>query len=226
MKNLFNKQFSLTKLFKKIFNFLFPSFCMGCGLYNSILCTKCVQKIKPVYYTKCDWIYPLFDYHDPIIRKMIWHLKYRNKTIIAICFADLLHEHILEYIGDKYIFNEMNSPLLIPIPLSKNGLRKRGYNQSLLIAKRLSFINKEYFKFTNNILYKIKDTKKQVDIKNRNERLKNLNESFLIKNKKLVHKQDVILIDDVVTTGATLCEAKKVLKKAGAKNIIAFTIAH
>ena len=81
-----------------------------------------------------------------------------------------------------------------------------------------------------NILIKIKDTEHQARIKNRNERIKNMTGTFAIKdlekNKKLIMKKNIILIDDILTTGATLSEARKVLRQAGARKVIAFTVAH
>ena len=84
----------------------------------------------------------------------------------------------------------------------------------------------------NNILIKIKETEHQARIKNRNVRLKNLIGSFVIKSDKqnknvnLIRNRNIILIDDITTTGATLKEAQKILKQAGARKVIAFTVAH
>ena len=81
-----------------------------------------------------------------------------------------------------------------------------------------------------NILIKIKDIEHQARIKDRKERIKNIIGSFAIKNPEknieLIKNKNVILIDDILTTGATLSEARKVLKQAGARKIIAFTVAH
>ena len=73
---------------------------------------------------------------------------------------------------------------------------------------------------------KNKETIHQANIKNRNIRLKNLIGSFIVKNKEEIKNRNIILIDDITTTGATLNEARKTLKKAGAKKIVAFTVAH
>ena len=83
-------------------------------------------------------------------------------------------------------------------------------------------------KLENNILIKPKETEHQARIENRQKRLKNILGSFSVKNEKveLVKGRNIILIDDIATTGATLNEARKILKQAGAGKIIAFTIAH
>jgi len=153
-------------------------------------------------------------------------LKYRERTILAKVFSKFLYEHILDELNDIQIFGSTEKPLLIPIPLSKKGFHKRGYNQCLLIAKHLSFIDDSYFELTKSVLYKTRNTKNQMEIKDKKKRLQNLHGCFEVKNSECVVGRNIILIDDVVTTGATLIEAKKVLKKAGAKKVIAFTIAH
>ena len=131
--------------------------------------------------------------------------------------------------------------ILIPIPLSRRRYRERGYNQAELICKELikldsnSNINLRYgvdekmernFSLEKNILIKIKETEHQANIKDRRDRLKNLVGSFYVKNPEVIKSKNIVLIDDVLTTGATLTEAKKILKQNGARKIIAFTIAH
>ena len=225
MKKLLKKQVDIIK--NGFLNFLFPVFCIGCKKYNELLCNDCAAKItRAVAPRKYSWIYPLFDYRDKIIKKVIWRLKYREKTMFAEPLANLLHEHILDELHDMHTFGSMERPLIVPIPLSKKSLAKRGYNQSALIAKRLSFIDDSSFKLEKDVLYKTRDTKNQMEIKDRKKRLQNLHGCFEVKNPERVLGRNIILIDDVVTTGATLIEAKKVLKKAGAKKVIAFTIAH
>lgn len=121
-------------------------------------------------------------------------------------------------------------PILIPIPLSKKRLCERGYNQAELICKELIKINNLRhgvdIKLENKVLIKPKETKHQAKIENRGERLLNIVGSFDIQNAELIKNRNIILIDDITTTGATLSEAKKVLKHFGARKIIAFAVAH
>ena len=81
-------------------------------------------------------------------------------------------------------------------------------------------------KVSNKILKKIKETEHQARLKDRSVRLKNLLGTFEIVDRDLVRGRNIILVDDVTTTGATLSEAKKVLRAAGARKVIAVTIAH
>ena len=109
------------------------------------------------------------------------------------------------------------SVVIIPIPLSPKRLRQRGYNQSELIGHFLS--DRLSVRMKADILIKIKDTPSQVEIKDRKERLKNLQGAFAVKNPEEIKDKIVILVDDIITTGATLNEAKKVLKQAGAGKV-------
>ena len=149
---------------------------------------------------------------------------------MANVFAEILYEKIIEELSELSVMENFHAPLLIPIPLSNKRHRERGYNQSELICKEIIKINNLRhgvdMKLENNILIKPKETEHQARIHNRSERLKNIIGSFAIKNAELIKNKNIILIDDITTTGATLAEAKKILKQNGARKVIAFTIAH
>jgi len=83
-----------------------------------------------------------------------------------------------------------------------------------------------YLKLEKDTLIKPKDTKHQAHIENRSERLKNIIGSFAVKNPEAIKGKNIILIDDILTTGATLTEARKILKYSGARKVVAFTVAH
>ncbi|MDO8659225.1 MAG: phosphoribosyltransferase family protein, partial [Candidatus Parcubacteria bacterium] len=152
----------------------------------------------------------------------------------AKIFAEILYEKIIEELSDLIVMENFRNIILIPIPLSKKRYRERGYNQAELICRELIKINNLRhgvdMKLEKDILIKPKETEHQARIENRRERLKNIIGSFAIKNEKLslskIKNKNIILIDDITTTGATLNEARKVLKQNGARKIIAFTVAH
>ncbi|MGB9608923.1 MAG: ComF family protein, partial [Minisyncoccia bacterium] len=122
----------------------------------------------------------------------------------------------------KYNFLNMQNFIVIPIPLSKQRLKTRGFNQSELIAKSFA----DFFKIPlkTDLLFRIKNSKPQSEIKDLNQRKLNVLNCFQIKNQELLKGKNIFLIDDVVTTGATIYEAVKVLKSAGAKKIIVLAI--
>lgn len=172
-------------------------------------------------------IISLFSYSDPPIKALIWELKYRgDKRAVDIC-ADALYECLIGELGRRNPHENFTDPLLLPIPLSKKRSAKRGFNQSELIAEKMSHRDAEkHFIVRTDVLYKIRDTKNQTSIKDKKERQKNLQGCFAVKDIALVKNRNIILIDDVVTTGSTLLEAKKTLLDAGARKVIAFAIAH
>jgi ComF family protein len=110
--------------------------------------------------------------------------------------------------------------------MHKNNLKERGYNQSELIVREIfKFDDGKNFDISLDALSKIKETPHQSELKNKSERLKNLKNCFEAKSEKIAGK-NIILIDDVITTGTTMNEASKCLKEAGAKRIIGFSLAH
>ncbi|MFM7088473.1 MAG: ComF family protein [Candidatus Paceibacterota bacterium] len=201
--------------------------CIHCGVAGAYLCPPCRLSIRLAERENLDWVYSRYDYRDPLIKKIIWLIKYRyKKALITLC-AHMLYEVLLEELSEKRAFENWREAILIPIPLSEKRLRERGFNQSSLLAQVLASIDTtRMLSCTDKVLIKHRETKHQAHIKNRQERLANLAGSFAIRHPEKIIGKNIILIDDVTTTGATLSEARKVLKKAGAKNIIAITLAH
>ena len=210
-----------------ILDIIFPVKCLSCGYARVDLCLVCTSNFPPAERENAKWVFSLFDYRHPPLKKALWLLKYRGKKRLANIFAEIMYGKILEELSDLAIMQNFRDVIIIPIPLSALGLRERGYNQAELIAKKLSELDGNInFKIEKHILIKNKETKHQARIKNRNERLRNLSGAFAVKNELLIKNRNIILIDDITTTGATLNEAKKILKKAGTRKIIAFTVAH
>jgi len=174
-----------------------------------------------------EWVFPMYDYRHPPVKKAIGLLKYKGKKGFAKIFAEIMYGRIIEELSDLMVFNNFQKPILVPIPLSKKRIHERGFNQATLICTELMKLDKnKNFILEKNVLIKIKNGEHQARIENRQKRLKNIIGSFSIKNPEGIKNRNIILIDDVTTTGATLNEAKKTLRKAGAKKIIAFTVAH
>ena len=209
----------LKKVIHMCLNFLLPQKCLGCERENEALCRECLAKIDMPSLPKEGDIYSAADYGDETAKKAIWMLKYRGAKNLAVPLAELLNTRCLTKLEIKNI----NDWLIIPVPLSKSRMKERGYNQVELIAKHLSLLQR--LNLCTDALVKIKDTPAQVSVKNRKERLKNLDGAFAIKNPEKIFGKNIILIDDVSTTGATIREAKKTLRLAGAKKVIALVVA-
>ncbi|MES2416474.1 MAG: ComF family protein [Patescibacteria group bacterium] len=210
-----------------ILDLIFPVNCVACGKKGQDFCLSCLYESRPAERETSSWIYPLFDYRHPPIKKAIWLLKYKGKRRLAEIFGEVIYGRISEELSELAVFENFREPILIPIPLSSKRMRERGFNQAELICRKIKKMDTEnVFTLENNILIKPKDTKHQAQIENRSERLKNLTGSFAVQQKQKIQGRNIILIDDVTTTGATFNEAKKILKANGAKKVIAFAVAH
>jgi ComF family protein len=216
---------------KKIKNFLldilFPTKCLGCGAKSEILCEKCVLMIRSAERETEDKIIAVFDYRDSVIKRAIWELKYHHKRYLGERLGQLLYEYLMEEISEMKIDVAGRSILVIPVPISNKKMKKRGYNQALYIAR--SFCNcggKEILELKNKIIFKSRETLPQARITNRKRRLENVRGVFDIKNEECVRGRTIIIVDDVTTTGGTISEIIKVLKKAGAKKVVGFAVAH
>ncbi len=215
-----------------ILDIVFPVRCLSCGKSGADLCLECLKDAPVAERESAEWIFPLYDYRHPIIKRSLHLLKYKGKKRLANVFAKIIYEKILEELSELSIMENYTKPILIPIPLSAKRYRERGFNQAELICKELIKINNLRhsvdIQLETNILIKPRETEHQARIKDKRKRLKNISGSFIIKNEKvnLIKNRNIILIDDILTTGATLTEAKKTLKRAGARKVIAFTVAH
>jgi competence protein ComFC len=215
------------ELINTILGVIFPPKCLICGKSGTEFCFVCLVQAPPAERESASWIFPLFDYRHPAIKKSLSLLKYKGKRRLANIFAEMIYAKISEELSELSVMENFTEPILIPIPLSKKRYRERGFNQAELICRELVKIDAgKSFILITNILLKPHDTEHQARIRDRSQRLKNISGSFTVKNADLVKNRNIILIDDILTTGATLSEARKVLRAAGARKVIAFTVAH
>lgn len=149
-----------------------------------------------------------FSYHGPT-RRLVQGLKYRRLRRLAAVMADLLVENLAES-GVEF----GAAAMVVPIPLSFWRRGARGFNQSALLGKALAA--KLGLPFREDALRKIRDTVSQVAL-TRPERTANIRGAFAVKEK--LHGEDILLVDDVLTTGATAREAARTLKHAGAGQV-------
>ena len=155
--------------------------------------------------------------YEGVMKKVIHLLKYNKKTGIM---------RTLEKIIRSYL-NCLNSSfpcldLVVPIPLHRKKLRERGFNQAELIAKVVA--KHLQVRLTKGNLKRTKATISQTSL-DRKERKRNLREAFTVKNRDEFQAKNVLLVDDVYTTGTTIKEAAKVLKQARVKDVYVFALA-
>lgn len=222
---------------------LFPKFCLGCGLPGTYICPRCqrdFQNVKPFRCLYCnntslyglthssctkklyiDGTISIFRYNN-IMKKVIKNIKYRLATDVWNEFIKTVNPLAIEPLG---FYKKLSGKIYIqPVPLSINKIRDRGFNQALLISK---FFQKFLDIPISDFLLRIKDTLPQAEIKTKRDRYNNVRGAFKIKNKHSlsINGSKVILVDDVITTGSTVKEPAKILKKAGALKVYVLTLA-
>lgn len=173
------------------------------------------------------YIFSIFHYKNSRTKKIIWNIKYRGDKKITNAVAKIMYDHILEDIGEKISMYNFEKPIVIPIPATARRFREHGFNQCERIVRALESIDKNNsFETEYEVLTKTKETRSQAHTKGRTARLANLKNSFGICSPEKIEGRNIILIDDVWTTGATMEEAQVELLKAGARKVVAYTIAH
>lgn len=183
-----------------------------------------LPKSKPIN----DACIAIFAYQDEQVKNLIWEIKYYRNLKVTETVGQLLAEKILHSVKILNIDEEILQFYLVPIPLTNKRLCERGYNHTELIAKSTLKNLPSNFTLASDFLNKIRDTPKQNSIEDRADRFKNIVGAFSVPrtNPDIVRGKNILLIDDVVTTGATVGEAKRVLIGAGAKNVLAFVVGH
>ena len=192
-------------------NIIHPPYCPGCGgELDGILdvCSKCLkEKSSP-------WISATALMHlKGYARELVQRYKYQNDTALSRSFASLA-VNVLEN-------SNVHFDLITSVPLHWVRRFTRGYNQSALVAKQVSKIIEVKYKHT---LCRNKYTRSQTKLTGK-ERRKNLNNVFTTKNMDFIRDKDILLIDDVFTTGSTLRAATEELLKADAKSVSVLVLA-
>lgn len=158
----------------------------------------------------------IFDYKD-LIREKILQYKFQEKTYLYKSFVKII-------LNDKKVCGFLKSyDIIIPVPISKKRNKKRGYNQSKLIAKNITK-QMQGLDYNDNILYKVKNTLPQ-SLLEKEQRKSNLKNAYEVEKSEMIKNKKVLLFDDIFTTGSTAEECSKMLKLAGAKEIGILTLA-
>jgi ComF family protein len=168
-----------------------------------------------------------FPYSHKKVTALIHALKYHGYTHAASKLGNALAPYLIEELSEKRQFGQYEYPVIIPIPLHNNRFEKRGYNQSELIARALfEALQDQRTTLVSQQLVRCKDTAPQAKSVEKHTRIANMQNAFSVPNKKEVAGKDIILLDDVVTTGATLGTAREALLRAGAREVLCVAVAH
>ena len=215
---------------------LFPQWCVGCGREGGLICESCRQslsEIEPPLCPRCgrpqpdgilcpdcvSWQATIKGIRSPyifdgVMRQAIHQLKYKNLRTLA--------EPLSKLLGDYLTANPILAEVLVPVPLHKKRLRERGYNQSELLAQELGKLAD--LPVINDCLTRQSHALPQARTTSVDERRTNVASAFACRNDKVRDKQ-VLLIDDVATSGATLDACAVALKTAGASSVWGLSMA-
>lgn len=217
-----------------ILDFFLPRTCVSCDNKltpeeNSI-CETCFAKIKTAEKTFLESEYKrkfneekivkdflslfVFEENSPI-RDLLHGLKYDKKFKLGIFLGKILAANFDERI------KTWDADFIIPVPLHKLKKAERGFNQSYYVAKGL--VKSLDVKIKTHIIKRKRFTATQTKL-NSEERKENMKDAFVITNKKIIDGKNIILLDDVITTGATISECARILKQNGANNIFAISV--
>lgn len=223
---------------------LFPKYCLGCKKFGAYICPNCFAGIyfqdednclvcnRPAIggqtHPGCRTRYSIDGVsasviYKNIVHKLVYAFKYQpNLTHLQDTLVELMYEGLIQ---KEYLQTVLqNECVLIPIPLHKKKIQQRGYNQAEVLAKGLS---KQFRLPVVSYLQRIKMTTSQYQL-SREDRLKNISGAFAFDAHQAakIKNKTILLVDDLVTSGATMLEAAKILKKNGAFMVWGIAFAH
>jgi ComF family protein len=214
------------KIFSNLLQILFPRRCVVCRTQEpTSLCDDCLKEIPLVKNNKGGDIISVFPYRHPAVKYSIWEFKFKGNPDPILRLMPTIYDTLLDELTERHLFNNFQKPLLVPIPLHPERHKARGFNQAEQIAHELFKKNPEVFDINEDGLIRNTNTQPQAKIANRQQRRDNVRGCFEVIDPESFYNRNIILVDDITTTGSTLKEAIEVLNKAGARNVYAFTVA-
>lgn len=214
------------KKFINMIDMLFPQVCGICGRINKDgLCNKCKIKLEGLvensiidtdleskYFNELIYIFK----YEGFIRNLILDYKFHEKPYMYISIVAFI-------LKNKKIFEKLqNYDEIIPVPISKKRMKERGYNQSLLIAKKISKDVK--IPLQANCLVKTKNIIEQSKL-NKEQRKQNIQNVYELENREILNNKQILLIDDIYTTGSTVNECAKILQQGEPKKVDVLVLA-
>ena len=222
---------------------LFPPLCFGCNRLGTHICHTCLEKLEPAHDESCvlcgkrqldvrvacdcariplGGTLSLWKL-NPTIRKFLHALKYEGHRDAGV--ALMTHLNPSHMVKMRYFISGTRKPILVPVPLHRERQRERGFNQSELIAQALGCLLGLPV-LPEGVVQRSKRAKSQVKTKSREERQKNILGSFTITNVRDFSDVTPIVVDDVITTGATVNELARTLSIVTSEQPQAICLAH
>lgn len=210
---------SLDKTQKRLLDFFFPRKCPFCGRMTGreLLCSRCktelprCDKLRTGSFGECAA--PL--YYEDNVRKAILDFKFKNRVENLNCFGSLMAEKAAEVYSDRF-------DAVTWVPVSKKRLKKRGFDQARMLCASLCV---DWHTEPQETLRKVRDNPAQSGIGDPAERRANVLGAYEPVDPDAIAGKRFLLIDDIITTGATLTECVRVLKAAGAADVVCLTLA-
>lgn len=226
----------MLKYLEDALHLLYPRICMACFENTSekpnVFCVKCIMDIQYTnhfedqnntffqhFRGRVDLVYGaalIYFSEGSVVQKMMHNFKYESKKEIGTVLGRIAGEKIEDSIFFK------NLDIIVPVPLHYKKQLRRGYNQSAVFGQAIS--EKTGIPIVIDNLVKVKETDSQTS-KNRTERQINIRDSFNIQNERKFANKHVLIVDDVVTTGATIEACSGILLKIGASKISVLSMA-
>jgi competence protein ComFC len=211
--SFFTDYSQLSNFVEEIF---FPHFCVVCNkkIEEDYLCSRCKQEIKYLDYPLIERVgntlFFAITAYEGVMEDAIKKYKFKSYKILSNEFAEIIVKFVVS--------NKINVDYVGFVPMTRNELLRRGFNQTELLARKIA---KKMNAKTLPGLHKVRNTKKQIELR-KSERLSNLRNSFEVSN---FIKGDILIVDDVYTTGATASELTKALRKKTDGKIIFVALA-
>lgn len=218
-----------------LLDFIFPKKCVSCGKLGDYICKDCFLKVEFIEMPVCpmcqrqaiggkthpgcyrplglDGLVVGCRYRGPV-REAIKSVKYRWQYDIAKTLVSFL-------ISNYWRFNLEGDFVMVPVPLHTSRKKWRGFNQA---EKLCEILSNQFLQEYDNFLKRILNTKTQVGL-SKEDRKKNIKGAFGVLDKEAVKGKNILLVDDVYTSGATMAECCKVIKRAGAKSVWGMVVA-
>ena len=237
---MFSVSSRLQTLWAEVLNYIFPKECLNCKKEGEYLCSACFAKIElfeefPCFicnsgtyelgicpkckeHTDIDQIIIACTYTNNIAGQLVEQFKYNYLEELK----KLLGQILIKQIQKQNLSSVFYAQKLVPVPLHKRRLAERGFNQASELANQLMV--KYSCQLQQDFVQRQENTIHQAKL-NRQQRLQNLQNAFRINIRQAVPEQ-IILVDDVLTTGATFSEIAKVCKTAGVKKVVCSAVCH
>jgi len=214
----------LETLLTWISDLLWPRRCVQCGAVGTELCAGCrgsLTRAPAARTVNGMMVLSAGTLADDALSRIIWNCKYRNLPHLARPLAAWLADTVGQLPDTKRLLE--GSPLVVPVPLHPHRFAERGYNQAELLASALAGIMA--LPLAADALVRVHNTTSQVQRATRQERLANMKNAFDVPHPDRVKGRDIIIVDDVSTTGATLTACAVALTKAGARSVTGMVVA-